>query len=107
MSDLPSGKFLQEALHFLEQLTACMGQNTEFSIDHICEGVDQTAVVNWHLGNSIHSSDISNKDKKTKMQSDLIARKDLSLGFTVVNSMIIIQCYNFNCRMEEEASSFH
>nr|GMC98072.1 uncharacterized protein LOC109147681 isoform X2 [Ipomoea batatas] len=24
-------------------------KNMEFSIDHICEGVDQTAVVNWHL----------------------------------------------------------
>ncbi|XP_019150852.1 PREDICTED: uncharacterized protein LOC109147681 isoform X1 [Ipomoea nil] len=39
----------KESLYFLEQLTTCMGQNMEFSIDHICEGVDQTAVVNWHL----------------------------------------------------------
>nr|GMD01655.1 uncharacterized protein LOC109147681 isoform X2 [Ipomoea batatas] len=39
----------KESLRFLEQLTTCMGQNMEFSIDHICEGVDQTAVVNWHL----------------------------------------------------------
>ncbi|XP_070016776.1 uncharacterized protein [Nicotiana sylvestris] len=26
-----------------------MGQNTEFSIDNIYEGVDLTAIVNWHL----------------------------------------------------------
>lgn len=62
MSDLPPlHELLQESLRFLEQLTTCMGQNMEFSIDHICEGVDQTAVVNWHLGNSTHSNHISNK----------------------------------------------
>ncbi|MCE3049684.1 hypothetical protein HAX54_045520 [Datura stramonium] len=39
----------KEALKFLEQLTTSMGQNTEFSIDNIYEGVDLTAIVNWHL----------------------------------------------------------
>ncbi|XP_059286124.1 uncharacterized protein LOC132039641 isoform X1 [Lycium ferocissimum] len=39
----------KEALKFLEQLTTSMGQNTELSIDNIYEGVDLTAIVNWHL----------------------------------------------------------
>ncbi|XP_059276253.1 uncharacterized protein LOC132030576 [Lycium ferocissimum] len=39
----------KEALKFLEQLTTCMGKNTEFCIEHIYEGVDLTTVVNWHL----------------------------------------------------------
>ncbi|CAN4095230.1 unnamed protein product [Withania somnifera] len=39
----------KEALKFLEQLTRSMGQNTEISIDNIYEGVDLTAIVNWHL----------------------------------------------------------
>lgn len=39
----------KEALKFLEQLTTSMGQNTEFSIDNIYEGVDLTAIVDWHL----------------------------------------------------------
>lgn len=42
---------MQEALKSLEQLTTSMDQNTEFSIDNIHEGVDLTAIVNWHLGN--------------------------------------------------------
>ncbi|XP_055820413.1 uncharacterized protein LOC129889226 [Solanum dulcamara] len=39
----------KEALNSLEQLTTSMDQNTEFSIDNIYEGVDLTAIVNWHL----------------------------------------------------------
>nr|XP_004252648.2 uncharacterized protein LOC101260620 [Solanum lycopersicum] len=39
----------KEALKSLEQLTTSMDQNTEFSIDNIHEGVDLTAIVNWHL----------------------------------------------------------
>ncbi|CAH9124797.1 unnamed protein product [Cuscuta epithymum] len=39
----------KEALCFFEELITSMGQNTEFVIEHICGGVDQTAVVNWHL----------------------------------------------------------
>ncbi|XP_073135498.1 uncharacterized protein [Henckelia pumila] len=39
----------KEILHFLEQIISCMGQNMQFSIDHICEGNDFTAAVSWHL----------------------------------------------------------
>ncbi|KAK4726398.1 hypothetical protein R3W88_031315 [Solanum pinnatisectum] len=39
----------KETLKSLEQLTTSMDQNTEFSIDNIHEGVDLTAIVNWHL----------------------------------------------------------
>ncbi|PHT57688.1 hypothetical protein CQW23_00051 [Capsicum baccatum] len=39
----------QEILKFLGQLTTCMGKNTEYSIEHIYEGVDLTVMVNWHL----------------------------------------------------------
>ncbi|KAL0327761.1 UNVERIFIED_CONTAM: hypothetical protein Sangu_1854100 [Sesamum angustifolium] len=40
----------KEVLHFLEQLTISMGQNMQFNVEHICEGKDNTAGVNWHLG---------------------------------------------------------
>lgn len=43
---------LQEIMHFYEQLTASMGQNVKFSIGHVCEGDENTAGVQWHLGNS-------------------------------------------------------
>ncbi|XP_027181551.1 uncharacterized protein LOC113779951 isoform X2 [Coffea eugenioides] len=39
----------QEVIKFLEQLITSMGQHTEFSVEHICEGDDLTAAVNWHL----------------------------------------------------------
>ncbi|XP_016454090.1 uncharacterized protein LOC107778355 [Nicotiana tabacum] len=39
----------KEVLKFLEQLIASMGQNIEFNIDNIYEGVDLTTIVNWHL----------------------------------------------------------
>ncbi|KAE8055347.1 hypothetical protein FH972_012191 [Carpinus fangiana] len=41
---------LQEIMHFYEQLTASMGQNVKFSIGHVCEGDENTAGVQWHLG---------------------------------------------------------
>lgn len=40
----------QEVLSFLEQLVSCMGQNMQFNIEHICEGNNHTAMVNWHIG---------------------------------------------------------
>ncbi|KAL8498500.1 hypothetical protein ACS0TY_021726 [Phlomoides rotata] len=42
----------KEVLHFLKQLITCMGedQNMQFNVEHICEGNDYTASVNWHLG---------------------------------------------------------
>ncbi|VFQ68030.1 unnamed protein product [Cuscuta campestris] len=39
----------KEALGFLEELITSMGQNTEFIIEHVCGGVDQTVAVKWHL----------------------------------------------------------
>ncbi|KAL3833463.1 hypothetical protein ACJIZ3_008199 [Penstemon smallii] len=39
----------KETLRFLEQLTSSMGQNMQFNVEHICEGNDSTAGVNWHL----------------------------------------------------------
>ncbi|KAL3499308.1 hypothetical protein ACH5RR_038401 [Cinchona calisaya] len=39
----------QEVIKFLEQLITSMGQNMEFNVEHICEGDDFTAAVNWHL----------------------------------------------------------
>lgn len=41
---------LQEVLRFLEQLIMCMGQNMQFNVEHIWEGNDYAAGVNWHLG---------------------------------------------------------
>lgn len=37
-------------MHFLEQLTSCMGRNMQFNVEHISEGNDYTVSVNWHLG---------------------------------------------------------
>lgn len=38
-------------MNFFEQLTAAMGQNVKFSIQHVCEGDDQLiAAANWHMG---------------------------------------------------------
>ncbi|KAK6129977.1 hypothetical protein DH2020_036259 [Rehmannia glutinosa] len=39
----------KEVLHFLKQLTMCMGQNMQFNVEHICEGKENTIGVNWHL----------------------------------------------------------
>ncbi|KAL8053906.1 hypothetical protein ABFX02_05G103400 [Erythranthe guttata] len=39
----------KEVLRFLEQLTTSMGHNMKFHVNHICEGNDYTAGVNWHL----------------------------------------------------------
>lgn len=41
---------LQEFMQFLEQLTACMGQNVKFTIGPVCEGDELAAGVKWHLG---------------------------------------------------------
>lgn len=43
---------LQEVMHFLQQLTASMGQNMKFRVRNICEGDDLTVAANWHLGGS-------------------------------------------------------
>lgn len=37
-------------MQFLEQLTACMGQNVKFTIGPVCEGDELAAGVKWHLG---------------------------------------------------------
>ncbi|XP_051129234.1 uncharacterized protein LOC127250118 [Andrographis paniculata] len=39
----------KEVLRFLRQLVSCMGQNMRFNIEHICEGNDYTATVDWHI----------------------------------------------------------
>ncbi|CAA2970429.1 Hypothetical predicted protein [Olea europaea subsp. europaea] len=39
----------KEALHFLDQLIACMGQNMKFNVEHIWQGDESTAGANWHL----------------------------------------------------------
>ncbi|KAI4326912.1 hypothetical protein L6164_019431 [Bauhinia variegata] len=39
----------REVMQFLEQLTACMGQNVKFRVGYICKGDDFTAAANWHL----------------------------------------------------------
>ncbi|XP_061989035.1 uncharacterized protein LOC133707474 isoform X2 [Rosa rugosa] len=37
-------------MNFFEELTAAMGNNIKFSIQHVCEGGDQlTAAANWHM----------------------------------------------------------
>jgi len=41
---------LQEVMHFFGQLTAGMGQNVKFILEHVCEDDEFTAGVNWHLG---------------------------------------------------------
>jgi len=37
-------------MHFLQQLTAGMGQNVKFIVRNICEGDDLTVAAKWHLG---------------------------------------------------------
>lgn len=39
-------------MHFLEQLTTCLGdyKNMQFNVDLISVGNDYTAAVNWHIG---------------------------------------------------------
>ncbi|XP_040987958.1 uncharacterized protein LOC121235670 isoform X1 [Juglans microcarpa x Juglans regia] len=39
----------KEFMQFLEQLTACMGQNVKFTIGPVCEGDELAAGVKWHL----------------------------------------------------------
>ncbi|KAK6947825.1 hypothetical protein RJ641_001298 [Dillenia turbinata] len=39
----------KKVMHFLEQLIACMGPNLKFKLQHICEGEELTAGVDWHL----------------------------------------------------------
>ncbi|KAJ8764903.1 hypothetical protein K2173_010368 [Erythroxylum novogranatense] len=39
----------EEVLRFYEQLTAGMGRNVKFSIDHVCEDDKFTAGINWHI----------------------------------------------------------
>lgn len=38
-------------MNFFDLLMRSMGQNIKFIIEHVCEGDDFTAGVNWHLGN--------------------------------------------------------
>ena len=48
-------------MHFFDLLMRSMGQNVKFIIEHVCEGDDFTAGVNWHLGNyQLPFSPISN-----------------------------------------------
>lgn len=37
-------------MQFLEQLMTSMGQNVKFSVEQVCEGVNFTAGISWHLG---------------------------------------------------------
>ncbi|XP_042006190.1 uncharacterized protein LOC121754971 isoform X1 [Salvia splendens] len=41
----------KEVMHFLEQLTTCMGdhRNMRFNVELVCEGNDYTVAFNWHL----------------------------------------------------------
>ncbi|KAI9398148.1 hypothetical protein POPTR_003G131500v4 [Populus trichocarpa] len=39
----------REVMHFFRQLTAGMGENMKFIIEHVCEDDEMTAGVNWHL----------------------------------------------------------
>ncbi|KAJ6946215.1 hypothetical protein NC651_001083 [Populus alba x Populus x berolinensis] len=39
----------KEVMHFFGQLTAGMGQNVKFILEHVCEDDEFTAGVNWHL----------------------------------------------------------
>ncbi|BAU00585.1 uncharacterized protein HKW66_Vig0161990 [Vigna angularis] len=39
----------KEVMHFLQQLTECMGRNVKFRVKHIYEGDDLTAAANWHM----------------------------------------------------------
>ncbi|KAJ6695403.1 NUCLEAR TRANSPORT FACTOR 2 (NTF2) FAMILY PROTEIN [Salix koriyanagi] len=39
----------KEVMHFFRQLTAGMGQNVKFVIEHVCVDDEMTAGVNWHL----------------------------------------------------------
>ncbi|XP_011029341.1 PREDICTED: uncharacterized protein LOC105129095 [Populus euphratica] len=39
----------KEVMHFFGKLTAGMGQNVKFILEHVCEDDEFTAGVNWHL----------------------------------------------------------
>ncbi|XVF13077.1 hypothetical protein REPUB_Repub08aG0176800 [Reevesia pubescens] len=39
----------KEVMHFFDLLIRSMGQNVKFIVEHVCEGDDFTAGVNWHL----------------------------------------------------------
>ncbi|KAJ4712023.1 Nuclear transport factor 2 (NTF2) family protein [Melia azedarach] len=39
----------KEVMNFFEKLVTSMGQNVKFSVEHVCEGDEFTAGVNWHL----------------------------------------------------------
>jgi hypothetical protein len=46
-------------MHFFRQLTAGMGENMKFIIEHVCEDDEMTAGVNWHLGKNYNHQTLS------------------------------------------------
>ena len=50
---------LKEVMHFFRQLTAGMGENMKFIIEHVCEDDEMTAGVNWHLGKNYNHQTLS------------------------------------------------
>ncbi|KAG8382200.1 hypothetical protein BUALT_Bualt05G0052000 [Buddleja alternifolia] len=86
----------KEALRFLNQLTSCMGQNMQFNVEHICEGNDYTAGVNWHLdwntiqvpftrGCSFYSLSIHG-DKLVIKKAQVLVESPIKLGGTALGS---------------------
>ncbi|KAI3453748.1 hypothetical protein Pfo_010411 [Paulownia fortunei] len=90
----------KEVLHFLEQLTMCMGQNMQFNVKHICEGNDNTAGVNWHLdwnkiqvpftrGCSYYSLSV-NGDKLVIKKAQFLIESPIKLGVVTLTIFKIV-----------------
>ncbi|XP_057810514.1 uncharacterized protein LOC131024952 isoform X2 [Salvia miltiorrhiza] len=86
----------KEVMHFLEQLSMCMGdyKNMRFNVELICEGNDSTVVVNWHLvwkkiqvpftrGCSYFSLS-ENDDKLLIKKAQVLIESPIKLGFVAL-----------------------
>lgn len=82
-----SNELLQEFMQFLEQLTACMGQNVKFTIGPVCEGDELAAGVKWHLGITLLLFHLvvvcqNNNSSLTKIFCDMLEWKKKQIPFT-------------------------
>ena len=45
---------MQNARTYFTRLIKVMGKNAKFAIDEVCQGVEPTVAVMWHLGKILH-----------------------------------------------------
>lgn len=45
---------MQNTHTYFTRLMKAMGKNAKFAIDEVCQGVEPTVAVMWHLGKILH-----------------------------------------------------